>query len=381
MQSSNNQPVSGQMQAQAVPAMMSEAIDEAMLSVIRAPKEKASTLDLAANEVPILDLGAYLAGEPGALDAVARDLLYASTHVGFYFVSNHGIPQALIDRVFGESARFHALPQDDKEALKLDKNKIGYFGTGTTGGRRPGIKPNLYSAFCVREDLAADDPDVLAGKPFRGLNQWPSDLPGFRETVMEYLHAVQDLGRSMLPIYARALNLPLDYFDKAFEKPLLNMQLNHYEQQEVFEGDEFGLAPHTDRTFITLLAQAQVPGLEIQPASGTWFTAPVLPGHFLVNTGDLLRLWTNEKFLSTPHRVINTSNVERHSIPFFFNPDPDTLVECLPTCQSAEDPPRHPPLKYIDFYEWFVRRGYPDIRSALAAKQAAEAEAGNGTAA
>ncbi|MGE0802823.1 MAG: isopenicillin N synthase family dioxygenase [Lautropia sp.] len=354
-------------------AAMSAAIDEAMLSVIRAPKARASALDLATDEVPILDLGPYLAGEPGALDAVARDLLHASTHVGFYFLANHGVPQTLIDQVFRESARFHALPQAEKEKLKLDKNKIGYFGSGTTGGRRPGIKPNLYSAFCVREDLAPDDPDVVAGKPFRGLNQWPANLPGFRETVMAYCHAVRDLCRGILPIYARALDLPLDFFDAAFVKPLLNMQLNHYERQAVFDGDQFGIAPHTDRTFITLLCQAQVPGLEIQPSGGRWVTAPALPGHFLVNTGDLLRLWTNERFLSTPHRVINTSGVERHSIPFFFNPDPDTLIECLPTCRSASEPAKHPPLRYIDFYEWFVRRGYPDIASAIAAKQAADA--------
>lgn len=353
----------------AVTSAMSDAIDDAMLAVVKAPQERAVQVD---TEVPILDLGPYLDGAPGALDAVAADLLRASTEVGFYFIANHGISQTLIDRVFEQSARFHALPREEKEKLKLDHNKIGFFGPGTSR-RQAGVKPNLYSALCLREDLAANDPDVLAGKPYRGLNQWPGNLPGFRDTVMMYFRHVRDLCRRMLPIYARALDLPTNYFDAAFTKPLLTMQLNHYERQQQFDGDQFGLAPHTDRTFITLLCQAKVPGLEIQTSDGHWVTAPALPGHFLVNTGDLLRLWTNERFLSTPHRVINSSNVERHSIPFFFNPDPDTMVECLPTCQTPDNPPKHPPVRYGDFYEWFVRRGYPDIRSALEAKKADEA--------
>ncbi|GAA4327860.1 2-oxoglutarate and iron-dependent oxygenase domain-containing protein [Pigmentiphaga soli] len=337
--------------------------------------ERPSTLHLAADEIPVLDLGPYLAGEPGAIDAVARDLLYASTNVGFYYLKNHGIPQSMIDRVFAESERFHRLPEEEKQKLKIDKNKIGYFGAESTVTRHSelgkGTKPNLYSAFCVRNDLAADDPDVLAGKLFRGLNQWPGNLPGFRENVMAYSNALENLGRRLLPIFSRALNLPPDFFDAAFRKPLLNMQLNYYAHQPDFDGSQYGLAPHTDRTFITILCQAKVPGLEIRTADGRWVVAPALPGHFLVNTGDLLRLWTNELFLSTPHRVINTSQVERHSIPFFFNPDPDTVIECLPTCQSAERPAKNPPVTYSDYYEWFVRQNYPDVVTAMAAHRPA----------
>ena len=325
--------------------------------------------ELAANDIPILDLGPFLASEPGALDTVAKQLYRASTEVGFYYLKNHGVSDRLIDQTFSESSRFHALPLEQKQRLKLDKNKIGYLEVGSSVTRHSPLagqaKPNLYSAFCLRHDLAPDDPQVLAGKPFRAPNRWPEGLPGFRANVMTYCRALEDLARRLLPLFARSLDLPLDFFDAAFHTPLLNMQLNHYEHQPDFDGSQFGLAPHTDRTFFTILCQAKVPGLEIRTADERWVVAPVLPGHFLVNTGDLLRLWTNEVFLSTPHRVINSSNVDRDSIPFFFNPDPDTLIECLPTCQSAERPAKSPPIRYMDFYSWFVKQNYPDVVTAM----------------
>jgi isopenicillin N synthase-like dioxygenase len=328
-----------------------------------------ATETLAANEIPILDLGPYFAGQPGALDAVARQLYDASTKVGFYYLKNHGVPDALVAQTFAESARFHALPLEAKRALRIDANKIGYLEVATSVTRHSALagesKPNLYAAFCWRHDLAPDHPDVLAKKPFRAPNQWPAGLPGFRETVMAYQRAIEGLAKRILPIFARALDLPLDFFEAAFRTPLLNTQLNYYEHQDGFDGSQFGIAPHTDRGFFTVLAQASVPGLEIRTADGRWVVAPVLPGHFLVNTGDLLRFWTNELFLSTPHRVINTSRGDRHSIPLFFNPDPDTTIACLPTCATPERPAKHPPIKYVDFYSWFVKQNYPDVVAAM----------------
>ena len=328
------------------------------LDVLAAP----STLQLAVDEIPVIDLGPYLAGEPGAIDAVGRQLFKACTEVGFYFLKNHGIAQSTIDHVFAESERFHALPEHEKNKLTLDKNKIGYFGAGTSITRHSelgkGAKPNLYSAFCMRSELAANDPDVLAGTPFRGLNQWPADLPGFRENLLAYNRALEQLARQMLPLLAQALSLPQDFFDQAFRKPLLNMQLNYYAHQADFDGSQYGLAPHTDRAFMTILCQAAVPGLEIGTTDGRWVVAPVLPGHLLVNTGDMLRRWTNDRFLSTPHRVINVSNAERHSIPFFFSPDLDTVIECMPSCCSTEHPAKYPPITHAAFYEWFIKQNY-----------------------
>lgn len=329
----------------------------------------ATKIVLATDEIPVLDLGPFLAGEPGAREAVAQALLRASTEVGFYYVRNHGVPQELVDQVFVEAGRFHGLPEAPKQALKVDANKIGYYGVGASTTRHSalaaGAGPNLYAAFCMRHDLAPDDPEVLAGKPFRGLNRWPDGLPGFRQNMVAYLTAVERLAKSMLPIYATALDAPADFFAAAFRRPLLNLQLNHYPPQPDFDGSQFGIAPHTDRTFITILCQARVPGLEIRLTSGNWVVAPVMPGHFLINTGDLLRRWTNDRFLSTPHRVINLTNEERHSVPFFFNPDPDTMIECVPSCVTAGHPLLHAPIRYIDFYREFVQQTHPQVAAAM----------------
>jgi isopenicillin N synthase-like dioxygenase len=334
---------------------------------------------LAENEIPILDLGPYLAGDneasrTAALDRLGRELYRASTEVGFYYLKNHGIPQALVERTFEEAKRFHALPLDDKRKLKVDQNKIGYFEVETTITRHSalanGAKPNLYAAFCMRRELKPDDPDILAGVPYRALNRWPDNLPGFRETMVAFLEGMEGLGKNLLPVIARALDLKTDFFDQAFAKPLVNMQLNYYPHQPNFDGSQFGLAPHTDRGFITLLCQAQVPGLEIRTADGRWVVAPILPGHILVNTGDLLRHWTNDVFLSTPHRVANLSGDERLSIPYFYKPDLNTLVECIPTCQSAQRPAKYPPITVLEFYDWFVKKNYPEVVAAQSKSKA-----------
>lgn len=331
----------------------------------------ASDIVLATDEIPILDLGPYLAGEAGALDRLARDLYRASTEVGFYYVRNHGVPAALVDAAFDQAAAFHALPEAAKQAIRIDHNKIGYMGLGSSTTRHSalaqGAGPNLYAAFCMRHDLAPDDPDVLAGKPFRGVNRWPEGLPSFRPALVGYLTALEGLAKGMLPIFARALDVAPDFFDAAFRRPLLNLQLNHYPPQPDFDGSQFGIAPHTDRTFITILCQARVPGLEVRLADGRWVVAPVLPDHFLINTGDLLRRWTNDVFLSTPHRVINLTNEERHSAPFFFNPDPDAEIACVPTCVTPDRPARYPPIRYIEFYREFVQQTHPQVAAQLAA--------------
>jgi isopenicillin N synthase-like dioxygenase len=320
------------------------------------------------DEIPILDLGPYFAGEDGALERLGRELYRASTEVGFYFLRNHGVPQSLIDGAFIESKRFHDQPLEEKRKLKVDRNKIGYFEVASSTTRHSelaaGAKPNLYAAFCLRRELPPDDPDILAGVPYRALNRWPENLPGFRENVLAYSTALENLGKKLLPIFAEALSTRADFFDKKFEKPLTNMQLNYYPEQPNFDGTQYGLAPHTDRGFITILCQAKVPGLEIRTVDGRWMTAPVLPGHFLVNTGDLLRHWTNDAFLSTPHRVINLSGRERHSIPFFYKPDLPTAIECVASCQNRDNPAKYPPTTVLEFYDWFVKQNYPEVAAA-----------------
>ena len=170
--------------------------------------------------------------------------------------------------------------------------------------------------------------------------------------------AMESLGRRMVPVYAVALGLPADYFDAMFEKPNMIQRLTHYPPNDVYDDNEFSIAPHTDSGFATFLAPSAVPGLSIRLPDGTWFDAPSIPGAFTVNGGDILRRWTNDRFLSTPHRVINVSGRHRYAIPFFFDTHPDTLLECLPSCRSAENPAKYDPIIYDDYALWYATRNY-----------------------
>ena len=206
-------------------------------------------------------------------------------------------------------------------------------------------------------------PQEIAGNRFRGLNQWPTDLPGFRDTVLAYMGAMEGLCKRLVPIYAVALDLPPDHFDAMFEKPNMIQRLSHYPPRPSYDENEFSIAPHTDSGFMTLLAPSAVPGLAIRLPDGTWFDAPSIPGCFTVNGGDILRRWTNDRFLSTPHRVLNVSGLNRYAIPFFFDTHPDTLLACLPSCCSADNPPKYEPITYDDYALWYATRNYVHLNT------------------
>lgn len=318
-------------------------------------------------DVPVLDLSDFFAGKPGGLETTAAELRQACEQVGFFFITGHGVPQDLVDATFAASAAFHALPLDAKQALQANEHNIGYMGYKASVSRASQVydgerKPNLVAAYFLKRDLPPDHPDVLANKRFRGLNQWPDGLPGFRDTCVAYMNALEDLGTRMLPLYARALDLPADFFAEAFREPQYTLRLSHYPPGEA-EDNQFGLAPHTDSSFLTILAQNKVEGLQIRRTDGSWIDAPPLPGTFLVNSGDMLRRWTNHRFLSTPHRALpSRPGVDRYAIPFFFDASIDYVMDCLPTCQGPDNPPRYEPTTYAQYMLWFATQNYAHFR-------------------
>ena len=168
-------------------------------------------------------------------------------------------------------------------------------------------------------------------------------------------------------IYAVALDLAPDYFDTMFEQPNMIQRFTRYPPWPSYEDNQFSIAPHTDSGFMTLLAPSVVPGLSIRLPDGTWFDAPSDPEAFVVNGGDILRRWTNDRFLATPHRAINASGRARYAIPFFFDTHPDTLIRCLPTCQSPENPPKYEPITYDQYALWYATRNYVHLNQEQAA--------------
>lgn len=313
-------------------------------------------------EMPSLDVGSYLRGESGALDRLAAQLRRVCEEVGFFSIENHGIPQDLIDRAFAASQRFHALPLERKMEIPLNSDNVGYMPVNASMQRHSKVeearKPNYNGSFFCKIDRGPDDPAVKAKTPFMGMNQWPRDLPGFREAVMAYQNAVRTLGQKMLPVVARSLNLQPDFFAPYFDPPQISHRLLHYPVRNESEPEQFGTGAHTDAGFLTYLMQNGVSGLQVRRRDGTWFDAPVLPGKFVVNTGDMLRRWTNDRYLSTPHRVLNVNGVERYSMALFFDTNLDQVMTCLPTCQGPGNPPKHEPITYRSYLTEFLNANY-----------------------
>ncbi len=311
--------------------------------------------------IPVIDLGPCLAGAPGAVRSAAADLRRALEDIGFFILINHSVPQGLIDQTFEEARRFHDQPPPAKMAVRMNEHNNGYMLMGRyavwTSQVNDNDKPDLNEAFFCKRERPPGDPLLESGRRFVGPNRWPESLPGFRERVLAYTDAVDALARRVLPVCAVALDLPPDAFDRAFAESQFSFRLTHYPPVAA-EANQFGIAPHTDANFLTFLAQTEIPGLQVRTPAGEWTDVPFVPGSFAVNSGDMMFRWTNGRVKSTPHRALPPVGRHRYAIPFFLGPHIDTVIECLPTCQSPDNPPRFPPITYGDYLAWWYDANY-----------------------
>ncbi|CAL8469967.1 g9509 [Coccomyxa elongata] len=288
-------------------------------------------------EVPCLDLSL-------PEHALSAQLRKACTDTGFFYVANHGIAEDLIEEAFEENIKFFALPEASKQDIIADENNRGWTPlseeTLDTENQTEGdTKEGLYFG----REVPADSPE--AAQPLHGPNQWPSPelLPEYKRVTMAYFEAVTALGMRLLRLLALALNMEPDFFLHMFQRPMLFLRPLHYiPRRSQPDQGIFAAGAHTDYGMLTLLKTDDAPGLQIW-SHGRFVDVPPKPGAFIVNLGDMLERWTNGLFKSTLHRVITDGSRHRYSIPFFFEPDFDTRVECLPCCCSPDNPPRYPP--------------------------------------
>jgi isopenicillin N synthase-like dioxygenase len=321
------------------------------------------------NRIPVIDCGPAFRREPGAMARLVKEIEHACREVGFFYVANHGVPQTVIDDGFAASQAFHALPLASKMRLRQDRNNIGYMPMKASVIASDEIhstkQPNQNASFFVGHDRPADHPDVLANVRLRGRNQWPTDLPGFREKVMAYFQALQGLGERLLPALAGAVGVPSDYFDEAFaNEPYIELRLLHSPPQTDVSDEQFNIAPHTDNSFITILARQheERPSLGVRLKNGEWFKAPILEGTFLINLGNAMRRYSNGEFMSTPHGVINENTRDRYSIAFFYSPNPASTVEPVAPKVTSERPPQFEPVKYGEMVAALHDRNYGQFR-------------------
>jgi isopenicillin N synthase-like dioxygenase len=295
--------------------------------------------------------------------ALGREIGAAARSIGFFYVAGHGIPEPLTDAVFAGARRFFALPAETKARWSIARSphNRGYVAMeGET--LDPGRAADLKEAFNIGLDLAADDPRVVAGEPFRGVNLWP-DLAGWRTTMLDYYAAVWELGRRLHYAIALDLGMSADFFADKLDQPMAILRLLHYPPQpESAATGQIGAGEHTDYGDITLLLTDEVGGLEVRRRDGAWLAAPHVPGAFICNIGDCLMRWTNDVYVSTPHRVVNRGGRERYSVAFFLDPNPDAVIDCLPTCVTPDRPARYAPVTGADYLAGRLARTYDFLK-------------------
>src|SRR6202046_335559 len=254
--------------------------------------------------LPIIDLGSSGGADGASLTRIAAAVGAACRDVGFFYVVNHGVDPGLIAQAFAQSHAFFALPVADKRKLAIETigGNRGYSGL-LHEALDPARGPDMKEAFNVGLELAADDPELLAGKPFRSLNAWPG-VPGFRETLLSYYAACAALGARLHRAFASDLGLRTDFFDDKFDRPMATLRLLHYPAPPAGSEPQTGAGSHTDYGNLTLLATDDVGGLEVRTRAGQWIEAPVVPGGFIVNIGEWLVRWAKRAHVSTPHRIV-----------------------------------------------------------------------------
>jgi isopenicillin N synthase-like dioxygenase len=302
------------------------------------------------SSIPVIDVAPLLNGSSEKAQAVADALGHACREVGFFYITGHGVPASLMTKVFEDSAALFTAPAPVRDAASFS-GASGNRGYIRLGGESldPDKPADVKEAFNIGLELAPDDPELLARAPFRSANLWP-DLPGFRDTMLDYFNRVWRLGCDLHHGFALDLGLERDFFESSLDKPIATLRLLHYPPVKgPLPDGQLGAGEHTDYGNVTLLATDAVGGLMVRDRSGRWLDAPVVPGAFVCNIGDCLMRWSNDVYVSTPHKVVSPPNKDRYSVAFFLDPNPDAMVACLPTCITPDRPAKYAPITGADF--------------------------------
>jgi isopenicillin N synthase-like dioxygenase len=274
------------------------------------------------SEIPVIDLSQQSDDD----NNIVRSIYQACTEVGFFYITNHGVAQSLVADLVAQGEVLFALPDEIKNSLLVDQRMRGYLPLryrSYEGEERAGT--SHQEGFWIGHETTADP-----AYPLHGPNQWPRDLSGFQASMTAYFESIEKLSRRLLELFALALELPADRLISNFNSPNSRLKLNHYPpQKDPVSDNNIGVVPHSDSGCFTILWQDDNGGLEVQNHQGDWVEAPPISDSFVVNIGNIMQYWSNGLFSSTPHRVINRNGEDRFSIPFFVNPDHQTVIEPL----------------------------------------------------
>ncbi len=309
-------------------------------------------------DVPVIDIAPFAAGSPAERRAVARRVDEACGDIGFLVIGGHSVPPALIAEVMAVSRAFFDLPLEEKmlvlrPAPDVTRGYIPLEGESVARSQGDAAAPgDLNELLMIGPVDVADDRyhvGAAAGQHFHA-NLWPRRPPGLRQAYTDYYHAMSALAATLMRIFALSLDLAEDFFDAKIDRHISRLRVRNYPAPErPPQPGQLRVGPHADYGSLTILRTEDVPGgLQVKNTAGSWVDVPIVPDSFVVNIGELMARWTNERWRATLHRVVNppaslAALSRRQSLVFFHNPNYDAEIACLPSCRDARNPPRYPP--------------------------------------
>ena len=314
-------------------------------------------------EIPIIDISSLVDvhDKPQSVQKTVRDIGNACKNVGFFYVKDHQIPQDHLDAVIPAMQEFFNLPIEEKMKIHIGKSDI-FRGYTPLGKEITNAKYDWHECVDFGPDLKQSHPEVIAGEQLVGPNQWPENQPNFRKVLERHWNLMIVLGRRITEGLAMSLGLEKNFFAPYMSKSHSFMRIVNYppygKTQEENVGD--GIGAHIDYGFLTILLQDNLGGLEVKNTDSKWLSAPIIPGTFLINIGHMIQRWTNDYYKATVHRVIPPEHETRCSLPFFFEPNFDTVVVPLDKFCSKDNPPRYEPFHFGDYVERTFRTSYSE---------------------
>ena len=312
---------------------------------------------MAMTAVPVIDISAYRSGDAVARRRLAEEVDRTCREIGFMVISGHGVDPELIDAVEEISRAFFDLPLEEKMRIVRPAPDVtrGYMPikaevlVRSRGGNAPG---DLNESLMIGPVDADGSPYYAAAEAGRHFapNLWPERPTGLREIYERYYRVMDTLAIDLMRLFALALGLPERHFDASVDRSISRLRVRNYPAPlETPVPGQLRAGAHSDYGSLTILKTEDRPGgLQVQGKDGEWLDVPHRPGCFVVNIGDMLARWTNDRWVSTLHRVVNPppdrmAESRRQSIVFFQNPNYDAVVACLPSCADAANPPKYPP--------------------------------------
>ena len=322
------------------------------------------------DRIPVIDIGAFLSGTPAGRAGVAAAVREAAEQIGFFAIEGHGVPRATMDALYATAHAFFDLPLDEKQRVAPPRPDFprGYKAVGfeaLAAGNALDTPPDLKEYYHFGRPDIPDLPYYTGeqGRKHFYPNQWPAQPAGFAEAADAYYRQMESLSVTLCRISALALELPEGFFDDKIDRHITAARINYYPRQDnpPAEG-QLRAGAHTDYGMLTILSGESAPGLQVLTRSDNWVDVPTDKYRFVCNIGDLLMRWTNDRWVSNSHRVLNPPREmakasSRMSIAFFHHPNYDAKIECIPGC-AGDAPPRYEPVLSGDFrdYKYAVTR-------------------------